>query len=259
MKIKKILFCLLILVALYVIWTQVLWFLINKWITNSKSDESMIKAEEIYLLPQEVLDNKWVQFTLNGINTRKIFIDTVETLSKELYLDSDLVMACVLAEQIRISTKWVRWNLKWLILNSTPKLLRSYNVSLGIWWIKLDTAYRVKKEAISYWYSKWPIDNMWKIWMIDTITSSWLADNDRLNAIYATFLVKNIVTRWQLSWYDISDKPWIVCTLYNFGNDIKKKPNANPKIWWAIIPINGKDYTYWAIWMWVYYHLKLNQ
>lgn len=259
MKIKKILIIIFILLVLYVIWTQVLWLLIDKWVTNSKSDESMIKATEIYLLPQDVLENKWVQFTLNGMNTRKTFVDTVKTVSSELWLDSDLVMACVLAEQIRISTKWVRWNLKWLILNSTPKLLRSYNVSLGIWWIKLDTAYKIKRDAIEYAYEKWPINNMWKIRLIDAITSSWLADNDRLNAIYATFLVKNIVTRRQLSWYYIWDKPGVVCTLYNMWNDEDKIPHKDPKVWWAIIPINWKNYTYWAIGMWVYYHLKLNK
>lgn len=253
MKIKKILFCLLILVALYVIWTQVLWFLINKWITNSKSDESMIKAEEIYLLPQEVLDNKWVQFTLSWMYHRKVFLDTVNEYSELLWVDKDLVMACVLAEQIRISTKWVRWNLKWLILNSTPKLLRSYNVSLGIGWIKLDTAYKIRADAIEYKYD-W-FDNI----LPEMPSASWLADNDRLNAIYATYLIKNIIVRRQLSWYYIGDKPWVVCTLYNMWNHKDKIPHENPKVWWAIIPIWWKNYTYWAIWMWVYYYLKLNK
>ena len=259
MKIKKIIIIVVVLFILYVIWTQVVWLLIDKWVTNSKSDESIIKANEIYLLPKDVLENKWVQFTLSGMNTRKVFVDTVKTVSSELRLDSDLVMACVMAEQIRISTKGVRWNLKWLILNSTPKLLRSYNVSLGIGWIKLDTAYRIRKDAIEYAYSKWPIDNMAKVRLRDIITTSSLSDNDRINAIYATFLVKNIITRWKLSWYDISNKPGVVCTLYNMWNDEDKVPHKDPKVWWAIIPINWNNYTYWAIWMGIYYHLKLNK
>lgn len=73
----------------------------------------------------------------------------------------------------------------------------------------------------------------------------------------ATLLVRNIITRRQLSWYDISKEAGIVWTLYNMWNNIKKEPNANPKIGWAIIEIEWQKFTYWEISLWVYNHFTI--
>lgn len=289
--VKKIIFVVLSILVLRLLWIFVIGYLINNGFANADSDiESWFVCDTIpssnrqvhkYLSehPENTEDiceaytylngtdsenpnwfpknNWWLDFVIQGIDTRKIFIDTITNASDELRIDPDITLACVLAEQIRIANKWARDKLKWLIMHSTPKLLRSYNVSLGIWWIKLTTAFRTRDEALKNAYRKWPIDNMAKVWLRDAITTSGLADNDELNATYATFLVKNIITRRQNEWVDIDNNPWVICTLYNFGNDPRKKPHKDPQIWGSIINIWGKDFTYWWLAMWAYRYLKV--
>lgn len=278
----------------YCFWIWIAWFLIDNGYTSAKSEEIIIEANIVDDIPAsnrqahkyisenpkdayKVLEaytylngtgsnneqrfpknNWWLDFVIKGISARKAFINTVTNLSKQLNIDPDLVMACVLWEQIRIANKWARGNLKNIITWMTPRLLRSYNVSLWIGWIKIETAKRIKKDAIEYWYKRWPFDNMWKLRLWDDIiTSSWLADNDAFNAKYSTFLVKNIITRRKNAWYDISHNPWIVWTLYNMGNDKDKIPHNNPKIWGSIINIWNNKYVYWGISMVVYWYLKI--
>ena len=270
-----------IIAVLYIWWIKLLWYLIDKWYTNSDSatispivssiipsdnrqvykylsehptDKEQIEKAYSYLnenpnnkrFPQ---NNWWLDFVVNGIDTRKSFIDEVEKSSSVLWIDKDMVLACVLWEQIRIANKWARGKLKDIVINSTPTLFRSYNVSLWIGGIKIETAYQIKDMAIKYWYWDW-IKN-------EIVSYSWLADNDRLNAKFATYQVKNIITRRKLAGYDISKNPWVVCTIYNIWNREDKKPNNNPQIWWSIIRIWNKDYVYWWLAMWVYWYLKI--
>lgn len=195
--------------------------------------------------------NWWLQFVVDWINTRKTFVDAINKYSKQLQLDPDLVISCVLWEQIRIANKWARWKLKDVVLHSTPTLFRSYNTSLWLWWIKVTTAQQVRGNAIDYWYDYF--DQL----LPDIITSNKLIKDDDFNAKYATYLVKNIIYRWQLSGYDISNNPGVVCTLYNLGNRIDKVPNANPQIWGSVIRVGNHDYTYGWLSMGVYRYLKI--
>ena len=132
--------------------------------------------------------------------------------------------------------------------------MRSYNVSLGIGGIKYTTAVKIRKDAMEYWWDYYEND-AYKI-KNDIITSSWLADNDTFNAKYATFLVSNILMRWKREWIDISNNPWVICTLYNLGNPTKKQPHENPQVWGAVIPIGKGKYTYGEIAVWIYQYLQ---
>ena len=241
---KKIRNVILIIVSCLFLGMIVLGQLIKYGVTNAAS---AVSTWTYNMIPNEILNNPWFKFTLDGMDTRKAFTDSVYKRSKELWVDDKLVMACVMAEQVRITTKGVRGNLKNLILNTTPKLLRSYNVSLGIGGIKVTTAQKIKRDANVYWY--WH-----RLW---AISASWLADNDALNAQYATFLVNNIATRRRLSGYDISKNPGVLCTLYNLGNPTKKQPHENPQVGWAVIPIGKWKYTYGEIAVWIYQILQI--
>ena len=278
---KRIVWVAIGILCVYVFSIQRIAYFINNWYTNSESDimiqDTWIKVNiptsmwhvhkyilensnntkninEIYLYLNGTWGNEtrfpknngWLDFIISWMNTRWYYEEVIKR-AKELYIDPDLVMSCVLAEQVRIANKWARGNLKNIIIWMTPRLLRSYNVSLGIGWIKVTTANQVKR------------DTKVQLWIIltDVISSSWLMDNDKLNAKYATFLVKNIITRRQLSWYDISNNPWVVCTIYNIGNTKGKQPNNNPQVWWSIININWKEFVYGWIAMWIYWYLKI--
>jgi hypothetical protein len=244
--IKKYLYFIILWFLFYLGLVSLGQFAISKWYTNSESKEIIIQEEEKYYLPEKTINAKCVQFIIKGIEKRKTFYNSVVENSKNLWLDYKLVLSSILWEQIRISCKWVRGNLKSIVLYWTPTLLRSKNISVWIAWIKLNTAFNIKRDAKMYWYG-----------FNDIITEEKLANDDKLSGKVATYLVKNIITRRQLSWYNISDQPWIVWTLYNMGNDKKKQPNPTPKIWWAIIDIDWMKFTYGEISLGIFNYLNI--
>jgi len=246
-RIKTILAIIICIFVLYLLWIYVIWYLINNWYTNAESTSIEIVEEKKYYLPEDVINSQCVQFVLNWIDNRKTFNTALIETSKDLWLDYNIVISAILWEQIRISCKGVRGNLKSIILYGTPTLFRSNNVSVGIAGIKLNTAFKIKRDAINYGY--W--DKIKNIGVSEEI----LTKNDRVSWIYATYLVQNIIYRWWIEWYDISMNAWVVGTLYNMGNREDKIPHEDPKIWWAIITIEWQQFTYWEISLWVYNYL----
>ncbi len=223
--------------------------LANNWYTNAESSVVEIAEEEIekYELPEDVLNAQCVQFILNGIENRKVFNDTLKEYSEKLWIDYYIVISSILWEQLRISCKWYRGELKDIIVSGTPTLFRSYDISVWIAGLKLGTANKIKKDAIAYWY--W--DELKNVGLSEEVIST----NDALSAKLAVYLVKNIIHRWELSGYDISMDAWVVWTLYNMWNRDDKVPHDNPQIWWSIIDINWQKFTYWELSLWVYNYL----
>ena len=123
-KLEKILFYMWLMFIFYIIWIFIINMMIDKWVTNSKSEEIVMTQEEekVYYLPEDTINSTCVQFILKGITKRKVFYSTVLEQSKKLGLDSNIVLSAILGEQIRISCKWVRGSLKDIILNGTPTL-----------------------------------------------------------------------------------------------------------------------------------------
>jgi len=252
-KIVMLIITIFLLLVWWFLTTLMLRVAIQKWRTNAESIEIEITNDGGYLLPENVINSECVQFVLKGVENRSVFYKTIKETSDKLDIDSDLVLSSILWEQIRISCKGVRWNLKNIVLHWTPTLFRSYDVSLWLWGIKVSTARQINKDAQKYWY----FDNKTMGFSTTDIgLTNLLTEDDEFNAIYSTLLVKNILTRWELEWYDISNKPWVIWTLYNIGNDKKKIPNADPKIWWSIIDINWQKFTYWEISLGIYNHLN---
>lgn len=247
---KKIVVILSLIFVLYFWWIVLINLLANNWYTNAKSMTTEFTQEEAlkYELPDYILSAQCVQFILNGIENRKIFNDTIKEYSEKLGVDYYIVISSILWEQLRISCKWYRWELKDIIVHWTPTLFRSYDVSVWIAWLKLWTANKIKKDAIAYGYG----DELKNVALSEDIIST----NDELSAKLATYLVKNIIHRRELSWYDISMDAWIVWTLYNMWNREDKQPHDNPQIWWSIIDINGYKFTYGELSLWVYNYLK---
>lgn len=93
-------------------------------------------------------------FILNGIDKRKVVIDTIKKESEKLGIDYTVVISSLLGEQIRIACSGFRGSLKEILLNSTPTLLRSYNISLGIGGIKRTAAIKIQKDAKKYGYGQ---------------------------------------------------------------------------------------------------------
>ncbi len=288
--IKRIVIILVLCCLMYLIGIFLLWYLINSGFTNATSGIMKLETSipitipasngEVYTylaqhpedtqavyeaygylngtwnnstgwFPPDVAADVGFSFILDGIQTRKVFLDSVKKESEKLWMDYQLVLASLLWEQIRIASKGLRGDLKDIIIHSTPTLFRSYNVSLGIGWIKISTAKKIAKDAKLYGYGEvfWATSGQD---LTDLLTTS-----DYWQAIYPTYLVKNILTRWQLSWYDIAHNPGVVGTLYNMGNAADKVPHKNAQIWWSVIPIGHHKYVYWWISMGIYWYLKI--
>jgi hypothetical protein len=197
--------------------------------------------------PKHLLNDKWFMFVVNWYKERKEIYETIIKISNYLQIEPELVLSSLMWEQVRILTKWARWNLKWIVTNMSPRFLVSYNTSLWIGWIKQTTAYEIEKDAKKYWYGK----------ITRSPTEESLTKSNYYQALYPTYLVKNILTRWSMEWYDISKKPWVVWTLYNMGNNKNKIPHENPQIWWAVIKAWWKEYSYGWISMVIYWYLKI--
>ncbi|GHW02702.1 hypothetical protein AGMMS50249_4880 [candidate division SR1 bacterium] len=196
-------------------------------------------------------ENQALRFIIDGLDnpSRQAYLQNIRDYAESLEIDPDLVIACFLGEQIRIAQQSTRETVKETLLSATPTLFRSHNVSLGIGGIKLSTAQRIQRDAKAY-------DS--PIYSSVELREENLADDDMLNARYATQLVRNILHRWQLSGYDLTPPEYagIVCTLYNMGNHPKKEPHSDPQIGGSIISINGYDYTYGGLSQGVYFYLK---
>lgn len=218
--------------------------MVDVWLTNS---ESIIKeVSEDYQLDNEFINTECVQFILSGMKNRSVFYNTILETSDKLWLETDLVLSSILWEQIRISCKGIRWDLKNIIQHSTPTLFRSHNYSVWLAWLKLGTAFETKKQAIKNGYG----DELKNI----IITEDILINNDKINAMIAVYTIKNILYRWSNEWYDISKQPWIVWTLYNLWD--KGQPHWEPKVWWAIIKVNWSKYVYGEVSIWLYNYLN---
>ncbi len=281
----------IIIIFIVIVWLQMFLTLsINRWWTNAESDTVIIENTgaiipasnfEVYKYihqhPEDADDikktyiylnwtgrttrwwfpdnNWWLDFVIAGINKRKTFVDSINYYSEQLWVDRDIVLACVLWEQIRIANKGARWKLKDVIVHWTPTLFRSYDVSLWLGWIKVSTARQIARYAIDRWYAD---DEMQlDYWMDNSRWTNRLINDDQFNAKYATYLVQNIVDRWFVAGHDISMNPWVVCTLYNMWNSTKKEPHTDPQIGWSVIKIWAKDYVYWWLSQWVYRYLKM--
>lgn len=246
---RNIIVVLCILFVCYLWWIVFMNIFANLGFTNARSEIFDIEPEEIevYQLPDEILQAQCVQFILNGIENRKLFNDTLKEYSEKLWVDYYIVISAILWEQLRISCKGYRGELKDIIVKWTPTLFRSYDISVWIAWLKVGTARKIKKDAIAYWY--------WEELEKYTLSEENIAKNDELSAKLAVYLVKNIIHRWELAWYDISSNPGVIWTLYNMWNPDKKEPHADPQIWWSVVDINGTKFLYWELSLWIYNYL----
>jgi hypothetical protein len=148
-----------------------------------------------------------------------------------------------------------RWYAKTMIKDNNY-LTTFSKFSYWIWWIKVETARKIIKDIKLYnndLYEKYFKDheNLEDEELIEI-----LKDNYKWT-LYAWALIYNIKQIWDLEWYSLENKPWIIITLYNMWNSDKKIPNDNPQIWGSVIDIEEwKQMLYWEIWYIIYYYLK---
>jgi len=186
------------------------------------------------------------------LKNHKYLISTSKQLGKELNFDYKLTLASILTEQFRYAWTY-RGYIKWY-LKKTPFIFSMTQWSYWIWGIKEFTWKKIKEDAWIYWNNKVFIAEKSDIYK--NMEMKDLLQNKYWESVYPNVLVSNILNRWNKAWHSIQNKPWIVITLYNFWNSSNKKPHWDPKVWWAVIKIHWKEYTFWWLWESLYYYIK---
>lgn len=213
------------------------WFIqeTTDWYTQEKLRNTKIFP----FISDELLKTKEFMFIFNGIKNHKGVKNNLQEIVDWIGLDKEYVLACILTEQTRYSItergfmKQFLWNVPFL-----------FSYTYGSKWvggIKEFTATKIENDAIKNWYGQ-------------IFVTRWNNLNDPYwEVVYPAYLIKNILVRWDNAWYPIDHNPWIVATLYNFGNPDNKSPNADPKIWGSDID----RWTFGELWRNFYYYFKI--
>ena len=73
--------------------------------------------------------------------------------------------------------------------------------------------------------------------------------------LYVAWLIDNIINKRNKEWFNISNKSWIIITLYNMGNS--KIPHWNPDLWGSLIKLDDKNNLYfWELGFLMHFYLK---
>lgn len=208
----------------------------------------------VSVIPQSFTNDANFNYMIEGIKNDKTTINHAKEISDRIGIEYELALAWILTEQVRYALT-ERGEMK-KFLTWVPMLLYLTKFSYGIWGIKSFTAEKIRDDAKKYGYwkelevhNKVSGEDWWKKVLIDKY---W-------QVAYPSYLIKNIITRWEKEGHSIAKKPGIIITLYNFGNVDNKKPNANPKVGGADININGKTYNFGWLWEMFYWWMKVEK
>jgi hypothetical protein len=216
-------------------------YAIKNWLEKEKGRNK----NTFPFISTELMNNNEFIFVFNWIKNHYWVKTYIPSLSKNLWIEKELVYASIMTEQTRYSITQ-RWNVK-KYLKNIPFLFSYTYWSKGIWWIKDFTATKIEKDSNTYWY--WDIFNTKEV--KDLNDKYW-------EVVYPTYLIKNIIDRWNKDWFPIDKNPGAIITLYNFWNVRNKIPHSNPEIWWSIISIsNNKKFVFWELWRNFYWYFKI--
>ena len=82
--------------------------------------------------------------------------------------------------------------------------------------------------------------------------------NTYYSYLYAGLFMRQVITQWQASGFDISNRPEVLATLYNLGFN-RSIPKEKPGAGGAPITINGVEYNFGTLAYQFYYSGELMQ
>ncbi len=193
-----------------------------------------------YLIRRFIVDEEW------------LYKNDVQKVANILNIDANIINSAILTEQCRWFFTY-RWFVK-DIVKSNKVLMVMSQFSYGIWWIKEITAANIE-NYLSGSYQDIYIEYLSGV-NSNQLRIDKLTNDTFVQILYSGWLIKSIIDRREKAGFDISRDYGVILTLYNFWNSKKKTPHANPQMGWAIITINEKEYTFWALGMIFYYYLE---
>ena len=210
--------------------------------------------EGLSWIPKEFTTDPNFNFMIEGIKNDKRTINTAKELANKLGIEYELTLAGILTEQVRYALT-ERGEMKKFV-SGIPMLLHLTKFSYGIGGIKSFTASKIRDDAKRYGYGEElqthkgiSDEGQWKNILIDKY---W-------QVAYPSYLIKNILTRWNEEGYPLNKKPGVVITLYNFGNTENKKPHPAPQVGGAEININKRTYNFGGLGEMFYWWMKIEK
>ena len=244
------------------------------WKELKQLEKDMKKdLKENLLGKNKIIASKEFQYILSLILDKDSYFKDVKEISDKVGIDPKLLAASISVEQIRfLSTQ--RGKIKTIIKNN--KALRSFTkFSYGLWGIKTFTFRNINKWMKQYDFETYQkyfayYDNKVKeiknnpenkdkseeeIKELEDLEIKKILENNYSGLLYSAWLIKSIILKWDKAWFDISDRPWIILTLYNMGNT--KTPHWNPDLGGSIIQIGWYDKYFGELWYLFYFYMKV--
>lgn len=183
---------------------------------------------------------------------KEVFIrdqEIIRQAAKDANISPRLILGGVMGEQLRFFTNR-RESFKSYF--EPLKILASLSkFSFGIAGLKPETVSLIEKhlkDSSSVFYLGKDMEH------IADYSSGVDLEKERMNRItntkdpyysylYVGLYMKQVISQWQHSGYDISNKPEIIATLYNLGFN-RSIPKENALAGGSVINIGGRDYTF---------------
>ena len=203
------------------------------------------KASNLNAIPW-MNDSGWVVLKKAILRDEKAIKEAAELTG----VDARLIVACTVGEQIRLFNSKREKYKRYL----GPAILSVGNqISYGVNGIKLATAEQVEnnlKDPTSRYYMGKDYEEI-----LDFETED--IDNERIERltnygshlysfIYTGCILHQTMLQWQRAGHDISDRPDILCTLFNLGF-IASHPKEEPRCGGSHISVGGQIYTFGVI------------
>ena len=197
----------------------------------------MVDHENLFLFASST---EWAFFKSAAIKDATV----IKKVENETGIKARILVSALVAEQMRLfysSRAWFEHAI------SPVKILASMSqFSWGVMGIKEETASKIEyylKNKNTNFYPGSDYENMLDF---DTADISQERFNRITNSkdhyyayLYAALFEKEIISQWQKSGYDISNRPEILATIYNIGF-AHSTPNSNPQTGGAELNIDGK-------------------
>ncbi len=200
---------------------------------------------------------EWQDFKLSVAKDTNL----IDSAAMVMDIEPRLIVLVLIGEQMRLFNSAREVYKK--VISPLKILSVEANFSLGVTGIKEEAAsYAEKylKDSTSIFYPGKKYSHV-----LDFTTSNITEErykrlvnyrNHYYSYLYAAVILKEVMTQWKKSGFDISDRPEILATLFNVGY-AASVPKANPSVGGSTIVVNEKNYTFGALAYEFYYSGEL--
>jgi hypothetical protein len=211
--------------------------------TIDRQEESFLNGSQNYI-PLWANGDEWK--TLEKAIKKDEMV--IKRAAKDADINPRLIVACLIPEQLRLFHSERELFKK--VFAPLQILVNQNQFSWGIMGIKQDTAINIEQHLtnkLSPFYLGNTYENILKFNTNDIATERFARitnEKDHYYAyLYAGLYLKQFEKQWNDSGFDISNRPEVLCTLYNIGFS-NSHPNNNPSSGGADIDINGKNFSF---------------